>query len=412
VTWGGLRSIERAPEHVVFLVPGLLGFESFSTFGYFADRVTAALRAGLEQAWERPVTVVPVPIPPTASLAERQRRLVKTIAERTDALVRHGRLGSTPPTVHLVGHSTGGVDATLLTCSRPIGAGTWGQLDPRAPELLSRIRSVVSIGSPHQGACITRDPVARLVGERRLGGMVDLAILLGKFAWSTALDVDASSFASSSSRELGKVLRFLLAIFDRWSLVDDLLPSRGYEPTTLRSDVARRSVVLVAGHSAVTSAVGARSPEPGGGDRFFDDLYRRSSGWVTGCSEEGAQVEASVQRLRGLLAGPQGRSVIIKNPRAALPPLLDAGHNDGVVNTARQLVDPHSGDELLAVVVADHFDVLGYYDRFVWRVDEQGRKRIAPIIAGILHSGSSFGDDQFFEVYRRVASAIAAAGRN
>src|ERR1700712_640346 len=35
-------------EHVLFLVPGLLGFESFSSFRYFGDRVVAALRSGLE----------------------------------------------------------------------------------------------------------------------------------------------------------------------------------------------------------------------------------------------------------------------------------------------------------------------------------------------------------------------------
>src|SRR5690349_2801923 len=46
-----LRRLQpQVAEHAVFLVPGLLGFENFATFTYFADRVAAALRAGLERA--------------------------------------------------------------------------------------------------------------------------------------------------------------------------------------------------------------------------------------------------------------------------------------------------------------------------------------------------------------------------
>jgi hypothetical protein len=127
----------RAAEHAVFLVPGLLGFENFDTFNYFADRVTAALRAGLEQTFLGPVPVIAVPIPPTASLRDRQRMLVKTLADRLHAYEHGGR----PLSVHLVGHSTGGVDANLLTNEYPLAAPSWEDLDPRAPELRKRIRS-------------------------------------------------------------------------------------------------------------------------------------------------------------------------------------------------------------------------------------------------------------------------------
>jgi hypothetical protein len=58
-------------------------------------------------------------------------------------------------------------------------------------------------------------------------------------------------------------------------------------------------------------------------------------------------------------------------------------------------------------VVADHFDVVGYYDRSVWVTDSEGVDRPHQLMAGLLHSGSSFTDDEFFKLYRRVAHVIA-----
>ncbi len=406
-------------SHVVFLVPGLLGFERFSTFSYFADRVSAALRAGLEQAWDAPVPVIPVPIPPTASLYDRQRRLVKTLADRMDALSDTGNGDASALQIHLVGHSTGGVDANLLTSRVPlpprglIGRGNtdaedWAQVDRRAPNILKRIRTVVSIASPHQGACITQDPVARLVSQRDVRGTLDLLVLLGKFAWGTMCDVDLGTFATSAVRESGKTARFLRDVFDQWELLEDLHPSRSAQPVDARSDVVRRTFVTIA---ATPSDDETHTPSA---NAFFLDLSRRASGRHTGCTDEGAAVSAAVSRLRLALAdaelrGSDARVPVIKSRGAKWPHDLDAGHSDGVVNTARQLIDPANSDELAGIIVGDHFDVLGYYDRRVWRTDDSGRERAARVLAGLLHSGSMFGDDQFFALYRQVADVIAAA---
>src|SRR5688572_27650089 len=90
-TWSQatLDARKHAAHNVVFLIPGLLGFESFTTFSYFEDRVAAALRAALEQAWQEPTAIVPVPIPPTASLRVRQRMLMETMADRLQVLERN-----------------------------------------------------------------------------------------------------------------------------------------------------------------------------------------------------------------------------------------------------------------------------------------------------------------------------------
>ena len=131
---------------------------------------------------------------------------------------------------------------------------------------------------------------------------------------------------------------------------------------------------------------------------------------MTGCAEEGERVVAAVRRLQDALAADPGGQRLLRAPGIELPELLDAGHNDGVVNSARQLLDPSDPNELAAVVVADHFDVVGYYDRSRWKSDaarQLGGGREVQVLAGLLHSGCNFRDDQLFELYHRVAEVIA-----
>lgn len=391
----------KTPEHVVFLVPGLLGFDNFATFGYFADRVTAALRSGLEQLRRQPVPVVAVPIPPTASLRDRQRKLVTTLADRLHAL-EHAHQ---PLQVHLVGHSTGGVDADLLTHEEPVGGGPWAELDPRAQALRERIRSVVSIGSPHQGACITRDPLGRLIGQGDLRGVPALTQLLGKFLVAAMSDVEVPDIVFSAKRELGKSARFVSNVLSSWPLVSDLQPLRTPGDAARKKDVVRRSFVTIAGRPTP----GAGSPSAA--DFFFHDVSARASGFRTGCAEEGELVQASVARLRQALDPAREADYVIKARGVELPVDLDAGHNDGIVNSARQLMNPRDPHELAGIVVGDHFDVVGYYDRRVWVADRHGHDHLTHVVSGLLHSGSNFRDEQFFELYRRVSEVIAEAAR-
>src|SRR5580698_5866924 len=100
----------------VLLVPGLLGFNRFASFSYFADRVVTALRVGIESHVRRPVLVVPVSTLPAAPLAQRQTALFENIAELR-------RRFSTIERVHLVGHSTGGLDAYLAIGDGALSVG-------------------------------------------------------------------------------------------------------------------------------------------------------------------------------------------------------------------------------------------------------------------------------------------------
>jgi hypothetical protein len=366
--------------------------------------VVAALRAGLEQTFAQPVPVVALPIPPTASLRERQSKLVKSMADRLHAL-EHGHA---PLRVHLVGHSTGGLDANLLLASEPLQepngghARTWTDVDPRAPDLRQRIDSVVSIAAPQQGACITRDPLARFVGRHDVRGLGAALRVAGEFTVSAIGDVEVTEFLESAARETGKSRRFLTSIAKRWALIADLDPSRSPPAVALEHEVVRRSFVTITG-----SATPGASSEPRA-DLLFRDIAGRATGWRTGCAEEGALVQASIARLKQALAT-SGDDLLIRAPGVELPREIDAGCNDGVVNSARQLIDPSDAQELAGIVIADHFDVVGYYDRTLWKLDGEGHEQAKLAISGLLHSGCGFRDDQFFELYRRVANVIALA---
>jgi hypothetical protein len=112
----------------------MFGFGRLAGYDYFNH-----LRVGLEQRFRaagQDVVFEDVPAPPTSSLRYRSRILATTI-ERT--------AGNDGP-IHLVGHSTGGLDLRLVL-SPTVRLG----LDPAMLEWRSRVRSAVSINTPHYG---------------------------------------------------------------------------------------------------------------------------------------------------------------------------------------------------------------------------------------------------------------------
>ncbi len=135
----------------IYLVPGFFGFANLGELRYFAhvrDALRTACRAvGLE------ATVHDVRTHPTASLPVRARRVLDTIAATAGS-------GATP--IHIVGHSTGGLDARLL-----LTPGATLPTTPGGRRLLARVRSVVTVACPHHGT-----PVASfftgLLGQRAL----------------------------------------------------------------------------------------------------------------------------------------------------------------------------------------------------------------------------------------------------
>src|SRR4051812_20099289 len=98
------------PPAAIALVPGFFGFEHHGAETYFADRFIAGLRCVLEARGVVGVPVVSVSTLGIASLAARQEDLLRELTALETPVPGAPRLGGRR-TWHLLGHSTGGVDA-------------------------------------------------------------------------------------------------------------------------------------------------------------------------------------------------------------------------------------------------------------------------------------------------------------
>lgn len=124
------------PVNVV-LVPGFFGFGRLGDISYFAG-VRAALVQALAR-YELEAHVIEVVTPPTASIRRRAARVLEALAS----------LAERPGAIHVVGHSTGGLDARLAI-AETAALPTTARFRDRA-----RLRSVVSISCPHYGTNVS-----------------------------------------------------------------------------------------------------------------------------------------------------------------------------------------------------------------------------------------------------------------
>ncbi|HEY6556354.1 MAG TPA: hypothetical protein VI072_03740 [Polyangiaceae bacterium] len=121
--------------HRVYFIPGMFGFGRLAGYDYFIH-----VRRGLEQRFKDAgvaVKIEDVPSPPTSSLRQRSRVLARTVLRSA---------GSEDGPIHLVGHSTGGLDARLVLSPSVNLASDAPLLD-----WMPRVRTCVSMNAPHYG---------------------------------------------------------------------------------------------------------------------------------------------------------------------------------------------------------------------------------------------------------------------
>jgi hypothetical protein len=121
--------------HRVYFVPGMFGFGHLAGYDYFKH-----VRAGLERRFARAgvsARFVDVPAPPTSSLRYRSRILAATVANSA---------GADSGPIHLIGHSSGGLDLRLVLSPSVNLAVSKDQLEWR-----KRVASAVTINTPHYG---------------------------------------------------------------------------------------------------------------------------------------------------------------------------------------------------------------------------------------------------------------------
>lgn len=122
--------------HRVYFVPGMFGFGRLAGYDYF-HHVRTALETRFADAGCEMVSEV-VPTPPTSSLRFRARMLAKAIQKSH---------GDDDGPIHLVGHSTGGLDIRLLLSpTTNLKSDDPGRLSWRP-----RVTTAVSFNTPHYG---------------------------------------------------------------------------------------------------------------------------------------------------------------------------------------------------------------------------------------------------------------------
>jgi pimeloyl-ACP methyl ester carboxylesterase len=359
-------------EDVVVLVPGFLGFSILGRFPYFADRIPGALAALVREKLGHDVSVVPATTVPAGRLQDRVLKLARFLAELSERGARRFRL---------IGHSTGGVDAQLLMAVRPFWGGDWSaEVQDRRKAVLS----VVTISAPHFGTAILESPAARFLEHPNLEGVLPFFRAAGPLLSLAIKDMSQiHQILNLSATQAPDVSRFIFSVMQHHELLDELRPA-SMEALRSRTEVDPR----VKPTCFLTGADVIR-----GGPRPSDAFYAE----IAEFCRMGTRLPASAAVLANIEAVRAAPATAwIRDPESVAFN-VDLGTSDGVVNTARQLLPEGA---LGGIVVGDHADVIGDYDRIDIANDDE------PLSTGIFRSGAGFGDDQFVQLYRSVVEAL------
>jgi triacylglycerol lipase len=146
----------------LYLSPGLFGFNQIGAYAYFKHLERGLARRMADAGRETRIHLVEAA--PTASIRRRAITLVSEMA----------RSAQPGDAVHLVGHSTGGLDARLVACK------TTALGDHRLAALRPLIRSVTTMNTPHFGTPLASF-FATVSGQRLLYVLSALTVTALKF---------------------------------------------------------------------------------------------------------------------------------------------------------------------------------------------------------------------------------------
>jgi hypothetical protein len=333
--------------HDVYLVPGFFGFANLGQITYFGH-VERFLAARLrEHGLDARIHVVRVR--PTASLPRRAAQLAEAVAARG-----RGRDAA----VHLVGHSSGGLDARLF-----VAPGV--RLPTRAPveRLARRVRVLVTVSTPHHGTPVASF-FATLRGQQLLQllslatmhllrfGHLPLAALLRVGSLATRLD------------DFGVNSELLDEVFAR--LLQDFSPGRRRAVRSLLGEVARDPSLLLQLTPEAMELFNASVAERPGIQQacvVTEAVPPRLRTRITAGLDPAAQVTRTLFGALYRLAGatprrrtPRLETAQVRTLRRAYGAVPSPAASDGIVPTRSQ-----AWGRILHAARADHLDVLGHF---------------------------------------------------
>jgi triacylglycerol lipase len=384
-------------RHHVYLSPGMFGFGQLGSYNYFTH-VERELAARFAAAGHELVAHV-IDVLPTASIRRRATRLAEAVSQTS---------GQEP--IHLLGHSTGGLDARLVaspaTRSIPAAILDW----------LPRLRSITTMNTPHFGS-----PLASFFttasGQQVLAALSVLTV--------AGLSIGAQPLAAASVilgflRGSDRVFPFKIRMLDRSvesvvCLVDD---ARCPEVRAFLSAIEDdQGSMLQLSPESMDLVVAGFEDRPGVVYQSTVSMAPRPKPrrWLETVGHPWRAVSLSLFfGLHRVTAGHDDRypcaamrgtvpwsgdanEAVLTRALSASPP-LEA--NDGVVPVRSQL-----WGTVVWAGLGDHLDVLGHYR------DDRDPSTIAPDLRHVdwLTSGSDFSQVEFTALMDAVATGMLNA---
>lgn len=332
--------------HHIYLIPGFFGFANVGRLRYFLHvrqfLIERCAALGIE------VEVDVIKAPPTSSLPTRAARVADAIAAP-----RRGR-----GVVHLIGHSSGGLDARLVVTPR-VRLPT----DVDVERCAQRIRSVVSVSTPHYGS-----PLASFLAGLRGQKLLELLSV------STTYVLRFGSLPLTVLLQVANIFAGLDNTGAKPTLLDDLFQQLLADFSVGRRRAVQRLLTQVAKDQALLVQL---TPE---GMDVFNATVRNRPGVRYGSVVTRATPPGVISTLAtGLNAGAQASHTIYhalyrlaaQTPRTRVPALDTAAAqvlrrayralpaataNDGIVPTRAQV-----WGTVIQAIQADHLDVIGHF---------------------------------------------------
>jgi hypothetical protein len=386
----------------------MFGFGTLATYDYFAH-VERALRRRFEAAGQELVTYV-VDVAPTASIRRRATRLAELVAKTcSDDVDKDGP-------IHLLGHSTGGLDARLV-------ASPSAKLPTTAENRawLGRLASVTTMSTPHYGTPLASF-FATVSGQRMLYAVSALTFI--------GLSLGAPPLAAASALvvavgRLDRAIGVELRVLDRTTdaILSALEPASSKE-VRVYLDAIRRDQGAVIQLTPEAMDLFQAGVEDRGGVLYQSTVSMAPPPKVGEAAQAIAKSLVTVSpwrlmsttlftTLHGITSryderypcaapepDPETETVL----REALGRVPGARANDGVVPTLSQ-----AWGKIVWAGYADHLDVLGHFpgrgsDKPFWRA---WRDRLRSPVEAEAIVAAAEGD-----VLRAGAAAEAAAERD
>jgi hypothetical protein len=337
----------RRPHHV-YLVPGFFGFANLGELRYFTH--IREFLAGSCHPLGIGARIHLVKTFPTSSLPRRAAHLA-------EAIVRTWAPGEGP--IHLIGHSSGGLDVRLLTTP---GAALPTRVD--VERIARGVRSVVTVAAPHHGTPVASF-FASLLGQQLLRVLSLATIYVLRFGhMPVSVFLQLGAVLARVDRHVGVNSALLDQLFGQ--LLENFSPERRRAVQTFFSHVGRDQALIPQltpeGMDVFNAATRDRP-----GVRYGAVITRGHPPGVLSTLSAGLDPSAQASHavyhaLYRLAARMPKRPALIPTPaqaralRAVFGVLPPASANDGVVPTLSQV-----WGEVVHAVEADHLDVIGHF---------------------------------------------------